>query len=333
MTCDQRGGHDARSRRVDSSGPTWESAYDGGVTSLSPTGIQFHLTRGGVTAQISQVGAALRGLTVDGVDIVPPYPIDIPAPLCAGVVLVPWPNRIRDGLWDDEGTERALAITEPKLNNAIHGLLRYSPYEIAEQTDDRITLRAAVFPQAGYPYLLETSVTYALGERGVTVTHAITNRSEEAAPVAVGTHPFLTIGDVDPRELVLTVPAGTFIETDDRLLPTAELPVTEGTDLREGKRLGDLDLDTAFAEVTRDEDGLVRSTLAAPDGRTVTLWQGEGFDYLQVYTTDELYPGQDFAVAVEPMTALMDAFNTGRSIRRLSTGETWTLHWGVDFTA
>lgn len=302
------------------------------MTSLSPTGIQFHLTRGGVTAQISQVGASLRGLTVDGVDIVPPYPIDIAAPQCSGVVLVPWPNRIRDGVWNDEGTQRHLAITEPKLNNAIHGLLRYSPYEIAEQTDDSITLHANVFPQIGYPYLLETAVTYALGERGVTVTHTITNRSEDAAPVAVGTHPFLTIGDVDPRELVLTVPAGTFIETDDRLLPTAELPVAGGTDLREGKRLGDLDLDTAFAEVTRDEDGLVRSTLAAPDGRTVTLWQGEGFDYLQVYTTDELYPGQEFAVAVEPMTALMDAFNTGRSIRRLSTGETWTLHWGVDFT-
>src|SRR5690606_23337254 len=116
----------ARSRPRQSTERGWESAgpttaaarpYDGDMSDLStpsPTGIQFSLRRRDVTARIAQVGASLRHLTVGGVDIVPPYPEDEPTPMCSGVVLAPWPNRIRDGVWQDGDTARALAITEPK---------------------------------------------------------------------------------------------------------------------------------------------------------------------------------------------------------------------------
>ncbi|MEJ1089500.1 aldose 1-epimerase family protein [Microbacterium sp. Mu-80] len=296
----------------------------------SPTGIQIHLRRGAVTAQIAQVGASLRHLVVDGVEIVPPYPEDAPAPSCSGVVLAPWPNRIRDGIWQDGDTTRALAITEPKLRNASHGLLRFTAYDIAEQSDEAVTLAAAIVPQTGYPYLIETTVTYALSDAGIDVTHTLTNRSPEPAPVALGTHPFLTIGGIDPRDLVLRLPAETYFETDDRMLPIGESPVASGTDLREGRRLGELALDTGFAGLHRDADGQVRTTLTAPDGRTVTLHQGEGLDYIQAYTTTG-YPGQSLTVAIEPMTAPAEAFNSGRGLRRLARDESWTLSWGIRF--
>lgn len=297
----------------------------------TPTGIQIHLEADGVRAQISQVGASLRHLVVDGTTVVPPYPDDHPAPSCSGVVLVPWPNRIRDGIWADGDETRALAITEPKLNNAIHGLLRYTAYEIAERTDATVLLRADVVPQIGYPYLLETSVRYTLGTDGITALHTIVNRSEDPAPVAVGTHPFLTISGADPTQLLLRVPAETFFETDERLLPIGESPVFGGTDLRTPRRLGDLQLDTGFATLRREEDGRVHSTLTAPDGRVVTLWQGEGLDYLQAYTSTG-YPGQELVVALEPMSAPAEAFNSGRGLRRLATDEVWTAQWGVTLT-
>lgn len=296
----------------------------------SPTGTQLHLRRDAVTAQIAQVGASLRHLVVGGVEIVPPYPEDEPTPSCSGVVLAPWPNRIRDGVWQDGGTTRALAITEPKFRNASHGLLRFATYEIAEQSDESVTLSAAIVPQTGYPYLVETSVTYTLTDAGIDVTHTLTNRSDTAAPVALGTHPFLTIGGVDARELVLRIPAETYFETDDRMLPIGESPVASGTDLRAGARLGDVQLDTGFAGLHRDADGQVRTTLSAPDGRTVTLHQGEGFDYIQAYTTTG-YPGQTLTVAIEPMTAPAESFNSGRGLRRLAPDESWTLRWGIRF--
>ncbi len=298
----------------------------------TPTGVQIHLASAGVRAQISQVGASLRHLVVNGTTVVPPYPDDQPAPACSGVVLVPWPNRIRDGIWIDGDETRALAITERKFNNAAHGLLRYTAYEIAEQSDASVLLRADVVPQAGYPYLLETSVRYTLGADGITVEHTIVNRSATAAPVALGTHPFFTIGDADPRELRLRIPAETYFETDDRMLPIGESPVSGNTDIRTPRRLGDLQLDTGFATLRRDEDGLVRSTLTAPDGRIVTLWQGDGLDYLQAFT-NTIYPGQELVVALEPMSAPAEAYNSGRGLRRLGSGEAWTAQWGVTLTA
>lgn len=300
--------------------------YDDGVSSASPTGAQMHLRSGDVTAQIAQVGASLRSLRVAGVTIVPPYPLDQPTPSCSGVVLAPWPNRVRDGIWRDGDTTRALAITEPKLSNASHGLLRFTAYEF-EQTDAAATLRAQIVPQTGYPYLVETSVAYALTPVGIEVTHTLTNRSSSPAPVALGAHPFVTIGDVDPHDLILRVPAGTAFTTDDRLLPTGTDPADER--LRAGIRLGDVSLDTGFTDLVRDADGRVRHSLTAPDGRHVTLWQGEGFEYVQVYTTDA-YPGQTLAVAIEPMTAPADALNSGLGIRRLAPDESWTLHWGIE---
>lgn len=297
------------------------------MSTASPTGAQITLRLGEVDAQIAQVGASLRSLRIGGVDLVPPYPHDQPTPACSGVVLTPWPNRVRDGEWDDGGTVRTLAITEPKLNNASHGLLRFTAYEVSH-SDSEATLRATVVPQTGYPYVIETTVTYTLTTDGVEVTHTLTNRSSTPAPVALGTHPFVTIGDVDPHDLVLRIPAETAFETDERMLPTGTRPV-EPT-LREGVRLGDVTLDTGFTDLTRDADGPVRHSLTAPDGRRVTLWQGEGFDYVQVYTTPA-YPGQSLAVAIEPMTAPADALNSGLGIRRLAPDETWTLHWGITF--
>lgn len=285
----------------------------------------MHLQLADVSAQIAQVGASLRSLRIGGVDLISPYPLDSPTPSCSGVVLAPWPNRVRDGRWDDEGTERQLAITEPKLGNASHGLLRFTAYEV-EQTDAATTLRATIVPQTGYPYLIDTSVTYVLRTDGIDVTHSLTNHSANAAPVALGTHPFLTIGDVDPHELVLRVPAETAFETDERMLPTGTRPADAA--LRDGIRLGDASLDTGFTDLSRDADGLVRHSLTAPDGRRLTLWQGAGFDFVQVFTTDK-YPGLDLALAIEPMTAPADALNSGLGIRRLAPGETWTLEWGI----
>lgn len=295
------------------------------MSTASPTGAQISLRRGGVTAQIAQVGASLRSLRIDDVDLVPPYPLELPTPACSGVVLVPWPNRVRDGEWDDDGTARRLAITEPKLNNASHGLLRFTAYEVSH-TEGEAVLRATIVPQTGYPYLIETTVEYALTPDGIDVSHTLTNRSTTSAPVALGTHPFVTIGDVDPHDLVLRIPAETAFDTDDRMLPTGTRPADAA--MREGVRLGDVTLDTGFTDLARDPDGRVHHSLTAPDGRRVTLWQGEGFDYVQVYTTPA-YPGQSLAVAIEPMTAPADALNSGLGIRRLAPDETWTLHWGI----
>ena len=186
-----------------------------------PTGAQYELRSadGRATAEITQVGASLRAFTVDGVDLVPRYPLDAATPAGSGIVLVPWPNRVRDGRWTQRGETRQLALTEPVTGNASHGLLRFASYSVAAQSEASVTLSAPVVPQTGYPFHLETTVTYALTGMTLDVTHTVTNVGADDAPVALGTHPYLCIGDVDTSDLVLTSPGATRFTLDERKLP------------------------------------------------------------------------------------------------------------------
>ncbi|WP_430647676.1 aldose 1-epimerase family protein [Agromyces sp. GXS1127] len=299
-----------------------------------PTGDQFELetttSTGDVRATVTAVAAGLRSLTINGIDLVPSYGEDQTPPSGSGIVLVPWPNRIRDGVWRHGERTHQLAITEPARQNAIHGLLRYTEYAPVEQDRDSVTLAATIFPQLGYPFLVRTAVRYELVSDGLKVTHFLENVGAEPAPVAVGTHPFLKIGGVPTEELVLRLDAASHLEVDERLLPTGEVPV-DGTewDFREGRRVGDVDLDDAFGEVA-SVDGTVEHTLVAPDGRTVSVWADDEFAYVQVFTTDA-YPGESRAIAVEPMTAPAEAFNSGKGLRWLDPGEQWELSWGIRF--
>jgi aldose 1-epimerase len=303
------------------------------------TGTQYDLTvltpQGTATATVTEVAAGLREYALNGIDLVEGFAPESVPPLGAGMVLVPWPNRIRDAIWTQAGVRHLLAVTEPTRMNAIHGLLGITAYRLVSQSADSVTLAATVFPQAGYPYQLDTTVTYTLTPNGLAVTHVIRNVGGESAPAALGTHPYLKIGDVPTGDLVLRLAAELHIDVDARLNPVG-VSVVDGTefDLRAGVRVGDLDLDDGFGGVLVEHDR-VRHSLTAPDGRSVTLWGDANMAYVQAFTPRN-FPvrtgrtttlGQ--AVAIEPMTAPADAFNSGQGLRWLAPGEEWTVRWGI----
>lgn len=301
----------------------------------APTGEQFDISRttsaGRADAVVTQLGASLRGYSVGGVELTEPYAEDQATPMGCGLVLVPWPNRVKDGCWELNGTKQQLALTEPARDNAIHGLLRFSPYTVAERTESAITLAATVFPQLGYPFHLDTSVRYELVDDGLTVTHELTNLGDADAPVAVGAHPYLKIGDVPTGDLTLTLNALTHIDVDDRLNVIGHTPV-EGTqwDWRGGTQVGDLSVDDGWGDVVMTDAGS-EQTLTADDGRSVSVWADTNFGYVQVFTTND-FPNEtvsDVAIAIEPMTAPTNALNSGRGIHALSPGDTWSVSWGI----
>lgn len=157
---------------------------------------------------------ALRSLRVGGVAVVQEYAAELgPPPGGAGIVLVPWPNRVAAARWTFDGVEQRLDVTEPKTGNASHGLLRNTGYAVPDRSESAITLGAPVFPQHGYPFHLGTSVRYALVEDGLSVTHTLVNHGVARAPVAVGAHPYLCVGDTPVEELVVTIAASSYAVT------------------------------------------------------------------------------------------------------------------------
>ena len=300
-----------------------------------PTGEQHTLRRGGpggwVTATVTELAASLRALRVHGVPLVQEYADELAPPGGAGIVLVPWPNRVAGARWLLDGEEQLLDATEPTTGNASHGLLRNTGYTARERSDDAVTLAVDVFPQHGYPFHLGTSVRYELADDGLSVTHTIVNHSSSAAPVAVGAHPYLRVGDVPVEELVVTVSGETYLEVDEKQIPVGARP-TSGTDrdLRHGARIGDVRLDTAYTDL-QEIDGAYRHRLHTPDGESTELWTDLEFGHVHVYTKTG-FPapgGPALAVAVEPMTAPANALNTGEGLRWLEPGESWSLSWGL----
>lgn len=307
-------------------------------TPSSPTGQQFELIRstptGETRAIVTELAAALRTLTVDGADVTEPYGADVQPPFANGIVLFPWPNRIRDGKWQLDGATQQLDITEPKFQNASHGLLRFSPYRVIAQAADSITLAASVFPQHGYPFRLDAEVRYELEDDGIHVSHDILNASDAAAPVALGTHPFLRVGAVPTEELTITIAAATRFVTDDRLIPIDEVP-TAGTafDLSTGASVTSVDLNTTFGSLGDPVDGVHTHRLTAPNGSYTELWQHVDFGFVLAFATPFPRPdgSKSLAVAIEPMTGPPNAFNSGQGLRWLEPGERWSLDWGIRY--
>ncbi len=296
---------------------------------LPPSGEQYEIISGTHRAVVTEVGATLRSLSVEGRDVVRGFGLDEMSRAGRGQNLIPWPNRIRDGRYAFNGVTQQLALTEPARHNASHGLARYVPWVVVEKKTDAVTNRVRIHPQPGWPGTLEAMITHQVGEEGLTVTVEATNIGAGELPFGYGAHPYLTVGESTVDEVVVTVPAASYLEVDDRLLPIKISPV-DGTvyDLRRDQVLESLSLDTAMTDLARESDGRWRVKLVLDD-RYAELWGDEAMRWMQIFTGG---PNRDGSIAVEPMTCGPDAFNPGPThgdMKVLAPGETFIGHWGI----
>jgi aldose 1-epimerase len=303
---------------------------------MVPSGEQFEIRSGDHVATIVEVGGGIRAYSVGGREVLQPYPLDAMCDGAHGAPLVPWPNRLGDGRYTFDGDTQQLALTEPEKGNAIHGLLRWRPWQAVVHEPDRVTMRARIHPMKGYPFALDVRIEHLVSEDGLWVRTTATNVGDRAAPYGCGHHPYLSPGaGASTDECTVELDAAFRIVTDpERQLPTGTEPVA-GTpfDLRQPTLIGDRHLDDAFTELNRDRDGLAWVRLTGPDGRTVELWADTGYPVVQLYTADTLAPDRRrTGVAAEPMTCPADAFRTGEHLVRLEPGSSHSTAWGVRLT-
>ncbi|MFI8324135.1 gluconokinase, GntK/IdnK-type [Streptomyces sp. NPDC085529] len=297
-----------------------------------PTGASWHLVHGDQTADVVQLGGALRAYTVNGRPVLDGFAAGSAISGGRGQLLVPWPNRVGDGRYRFDGRSMQLPLNEVEKGNAIHGLLRWALWEPLARTEDAVSLGTTLCPQPGYPFLLDLRVEYRLGPDGLVTALRATNTGTETAPYGAGQHPYLTVGTDRVDSALLTVPARYRLRTDDRGLPVGLEPV-DGTpyDFRVARPLGELRLDTAFTGLDRLPDGRAVVRLAHPSGRHgVDLWLGEGTRYVQLFTGDTLPAAERRrGIAVEAMSCPPDAFRSGTDLTLLPPGGTHVLRWGL----
>jgi len=299
--------------------------------SPAPSGRQFEIAHGDQRATIVEVGGGVREYVSGERDVLQPYPVDRIRDGANGALLVPWPNRLADGRYSWDGADHQVDITEPDTFTAIHGFLLWRPWSSVDHAASWVTVTAYLFPTPAYPFAIDVRVTYQLGDHGLEVTTTATNVGERAAPYGVGQHPYLSPGRglIDDCELHLG--ASTRIVTDERLLPVRTEPVA-GTDLdlRSPRRLGGLQIDHAFTDLERDEQGRAWAGLRGTDGATARLWVDEQYPFIQLFTGDTLAPGRRRrGLGTEPMSMPPDALGSGEGVIRLEPGAEHTARWGA----
>lgn len=297
-----------------------------------PTGRQFLLDHAGTSAVVTEVGAHLRSLRIDGVDVLTSFGADELPPASSGAVLAPWPNRLRDGAYTFDGVDYAVPINEHARGTALHGLVSWHRWEVAEHSPREVSLSLATVPQPGYPFPLALSLTYAIvGDGELQVTTTARSLGESEAPYGLGFHPWLHPGPGPLEETELSIDAGRWVRTDDRLLPVGIEEIPTALDFRTARALADVRLDDAFVDAGFGPDDRSWLRLHRTDGRTASLWMDRSFSAWQVCTGDELEQAQlrRTGLAAEPMTCVADAFRTGDQLVRLAPGAEHRAVWGI----
>jgi aldose 1-epimerase len=292
---------------------------------VTPSGEQVELALGEQRAIVVGVGGGLRAYSLGRRAIVDGYGEDEICSSGRGQLLLPWPNRIEDGNYEFAGRTHQLPLDEPERRNAIHGLVRWSQWSVAEREPSRVVFAHLLYPRPGYPFALDLRVEYSLSLQGLAVRTEATNVGAETAPYGAGSHPYLAVARYSVDGVELRVPAETVLESDERGLPVGREPVA-GADLdfREPRPIRSLRLDHCFTDLQRDGDGLARVHV----GGTM-LWADESYPFLMVFTGDGLPDVERRSLAVEPMTCAPNAFRSGEGLIRLEPGQAHVGSWGI----
>ncbi len=227
-------------------------------------------------------------------------------------LLHPWANRLGGWSYAVNGTSVALEAGQPGLRAdgnglPIHGLMAAFPRWAVGEADERRLAAVATWDEGEerfgafpFPHRLELEVDQASDR--VTVTTTLTPlRDDVAVPVAFGFHPYFTLPGVPRERLVLRTPAMERLSLDERGIPTGD---AEPVGPRHAA-LGDAPLDAHFTTL-----GAQPGFTLAGGGHELTVELLEGFTHLQLFSP----PGRP-VVAIEPMTAPIDALRSGDGLR------------------
>ena len=293
------------------------------------SGDQITLTHGDQTATIATVGAALREYVVGGREVVIPFPADELPAAFHGMVLAPWPNRMRDGRYEFGGKELQVPVSEPDKGTALHGLVSWANWAVAEVSETSVTLAYELPASPGYPFQLALTTTYALGQDGLTITTVGRNVGTRTLPYGVGFHPWFSPGGTSLDECTLQLDATSRVTVDDRLLPTGTAAVEGDFDLRAAWSLDGVAFDDAWVDVIPDGQGRSWARLGWADGATVEVWADSEAKAWQICTADVVPGVWRAGVAIEPMSCIADAFRTGENLITLEPGAEHSLSWGI----
>jgi galactose mutarotase-like enzyme len=247
-------------------------------------------------------------------------------------LLHPWANRLSDWEFDQCGRHVSLDRSSPVLKAdadtglPIHGALAASPYwELvdpgsADESAAEATLDYAAHPElmSVFPFAHRLSFRASVTDQALSVRLDLTATGEDRVPISFGFHPYLTLPGGRRDDWELELPVLRQVSLDDHGIPDGyQEAVTPGA---LSGVLGSRTFDDNFDELSGEPPVFS----LADARRRIQLCYDEGYPIAQVYA-----PEQSSFIAIEPMTAPVNALRTGQGLRLLEPGHTFTARFTI----
>jgi aldose 1-epimerase len=229
--------------------------------------------------------------------------------------LVPFSNRIGHACLTWAGTRHPLVRNNGDEAHAIHGVGWQRPWTVLEADEHFARLSYQHLPDASWPFAFDTSQDFKLNTRQLEMTLSITNRSDAAAPVGLGWHPYF----VKRSGCRIAFEANGRWEMNAEKLPTHQLAASG------------LDADCALLDVDHCFEGWT-GVLHLRD-EALQMRVSSSLQRLVVYTN----PTRNF-VAIEPVSHVNNALNLMASsgfsaeslgVRVLQAGESMSAQMSI----
>ncbi|MFM2400528.1 MAG: hypothetical protein RI950_44 [Bacteroidota bacterium] len=267
-----------------------------------------------------QVGASLIELHLSGLSLIDlpgseKYPLES-NPYHPSSLLTPWVNRVRNGNYSFKGKNYQLPINEPNLGNAIHGLLARASFDVEQVSENSITLiHAYSGEEPNYPFPFTFRYTYTLQDSGsLEITFEAKNTGTSSLPFACGWHPYFSFPDTSAEDLEIKFkPISRFL-SDSQMIPLQE----ENLNGKQHFKFAAEKIDHVFRLESQEKH--LTEFIDTKHQRSLFLEQSSiQFPFLVVFQ-----PEGYTSVAIEPMTANTDAFNTGDGLVELAPEEVFS---------
>ncbi|MEN9959480.1 MAG: hypothetical protein RLZZ474_1724 [Bacteroidota bacterium] len=233
-------------------------------------------------------------------------------PYHPSALLSPWVNRVRNGNYSFEGRNYQLPINEPNLCNAIHGLLARKPFEVSLEASKATLTYHYDAAEKAYPFPFEMQLAYSFSaDNSFQLEFQAKNTGSGNMPFACGWHPYFNLTQGSLADWCIRFDSLSKFNSDSQMIPLRE----ESFDASAGVDLGKEVLDNVF-RLKSTEKHITQLYNKSKNESLYIEQSSVDFQFLVVFA-----PENSTCVAIEPMSANTDAFNTGDGLRILAPDE------------
>jgi aldose 1-epimerase len=217
---------------------------------------------------------------------------------CSSFIMLPWCNRIKDGVLHFEGKEYQLRTTKDD-GTARHGDVRGRAWRVDELNNEhiRLSIRSADYPDMNWLLMFSAWAEYRLEGADFIWELALKNEDTQPFPAGFGHHPYFVKTD----DVQVQIPCNQYFELTDLLATQAAIPLPPKLDFRQMKAIGTSTIDSVLTGRISNEPARIHY----PE-RHLTLDMRSDWLFEQII----LYAPPDKPYfAVEPMSNVNDGFN------------------------